>query len=51
MATRLGYGTHPMTFAIQVDGVGMMQFRPGDVVLGKLFQRVIQRLTTASRGC
>jgi hypothetical protein len=38
-------------FAIQVDGVGMMQLRPGEVVLGKLFQRIIQRLTTASRGC
>jgi hypothetical protein len=35
--------TYPDGLAIQVDGVGMMQFRTGDVVLGTLFQKIIQR--------
>jgi hypothetical protein len=39
----LGYDTHPDGLAIQVDGVGMMQFRTGDVILGALFQNTIQR--------
>jgi hypothetical protein len=39
----LGYETHPDGLAIQTDHVGMMQFRTGDVILGTLFQKIIQQ--------
>ncbi len=38
----LGYETHPDGLALQVERVGMMQFRTGDVILGTLFQKIIQ---------
>jgi hypothetical protein len=39
----LGYESHPDGLALQVERVGMMQFRTGDVILGTLFQRIIQQ--------
>lgn len=48
----LSYELYPNGLGLQVEGVGTMQFRTGDVILGKLFQKVVdersQRASTPS---
>jgi hypothetical protein len=38
----LGYDTHEDGLAVQVERIGQMQFRTGDVILGALFQKIIK---------
>jgi hypothetical protein len=45
----VSYEIYPNGLGLQVDGVGMMQFRTGDVVLGRLFKKIVeQRFAGAS---
>jgi hypothetical protein len=45
----VAYETYPNGLGLQVDGVGMMQFRTGDVILGLLFKKIVeQRFAAAS---
>lgn len=44
----LSYETYPNGLGLQVESIGTMQFRTGDVILGTLFQKIVERRFAAS---